>query len=120
MAYINSDYKPRKQGQKILERALEHVNSVEYPVTLRWVFYRLMQEGFYKGKDDYKNRFIQLLSKARHNYYGGWRPYTLVDDTRAAIIKTGGSKTVNDWVTNISGGGFKCRLDHFYKQDYYV
>ena len=120
MAYINSNYKPRKQGQKILERALEHVNSVPYKVTARWLFYRLMQEGFYKGKDDYKNRFIQLLSKVRHNYYGGWRPDTLVDDTRAAIIKTGGHDTVDDWVKMQSGGGWYCRLDHFYKQDYYV
>jgi len=120
MAYINSNYKPRKQGQKILERALEHVNSVPYKVTARWLFYRLMQEGFYTGKDDYKNRFIQLLSKVRHNYYGGWKPWTLVDDTRAAIIKTGGAETVDEWVRFQSGGGWSCKLDHFYRQKYYV
>jgi len=120
MAYINSNYKPRKQGQKILERALEHVNSVPYKVTARWLFYRLMQEGFYKGKGDYKNKCIPLLSKARHNYYGGWRPYTLVDDTRAAIEYPGGSKTVDDWVTRMSGRRFACTLDHFCRQKYYI
>ncbi len=120
MAYTNSNYKPRKQGRKILERALEHVRSVPYKVTARWLFYRLLQDGYYTNKDDYKNRFIQLLSKVRHNYWGGWQPDTLVDDTRAAIIKTGGYKTVGDWVKEYSSGGFTCRLDHFYKQKYYV
>jgi hypothetical protein len=120
MAYINSNYKPRKQGRDILDRALEHVRSVPYKVTARWLFYRLLQDGYYANKKDYKNRFIQMLSKARHNYWGGWQPDTLVDDTRAAIIKTGGDKAVDDWVQGMTSGGFTCRLDHFYKQDYYV
>lgn len=120
MAYINSNYQPNEQGREILERALEHVNSVRYKATARWLFYRLLQDGYYTNKKEYKNKFMKLLSKVRHNRWGGWSPDTLVDDTRAAIIKAGGYKTVDEWVKEYSSGGFVCNLDHFYGQKYYV
>jgi len=120
MAYINSNYQPNELGREILERANEHLNSVAYKSTARWLFYRLLQDGYYTKKSDYRNKFMKLLSNVRHNCYGGWAPDTLVDDTRAAIIKTGVYKTTDDWVEDFSNGGFVVNFDHFYSQTFYV
>ena len=77
-------YHPRDKAKGILDRAMEHIVSVDYSVSVRWVFYRLLQEGFYSKKEDY-GLFIQLTSKARHEYYQDWHPEILSDDTRAMI-----------------------------------
>ncbi len=82
----NNGYKPYGDTAKILDQAMEHINSVDYQVSVRWVFYRLLQEGLYRKKDDYM-KFIRLTSRARHNYYNGWNPLTLVDETRSMIVE---------------------------------
>ena len=74
-------YKPHNKQQAILDRAWEHVQSVPYNVSLRWLFYRLYQEGVYTDKKGYK-RFTSLMSTARKRFYKDWRPDSLVDDTR--------------------------------------
>ncbi len=84
-AECSHDYKPYGKTRAILDRAMEHLQSVEYKVSARWLFYRLLQEGFYSAKDDY-DKFILLTSRARKNWYGGWRPDTLADETRAMVI----------------------------------
>jgi len=66
-------YRPHKKQRQLLARALELIDSVPYRVTLRWVFYRLLQEGFYEGKDGYK-KCKYLLAKARKRFYGGGPP----------------------------------------------
>lgn len=78
-------YKPQKKTADMLDRAWEMVENAPYDVTARWLFYGLLQEGYYSTKGDYKNRFMKALSKARHSFYKKWRPNTLVDGTREAV-----------------------------------
>ena len=81
--YIDTmkEYKPNKKNREILERAMEHIKIVPYRVSLRWVFYRLLQEGYYSKKEHYLN-WKSLASIARKRFYEDWNPNTLVDDTR--------------------------------------
>lgn len=58
-------YKPHGKTARILDRAWELVQSVAYAVSMRWVFYRLLQAGYYSTKDDYKNKLTPALSDAR-------------------------------------------------------
>ncbi|GEM_PF-714372 len=78
-------WKPHPRSRKILSRALEHINSVDYSVSVRWAFYRLLQDGVYSAKTDYDN-FTSLTSRARHAFYGDWHPLILADETREMII----------------------------------
>ena len=78
-------YQPYGKTNIILDRAMEHIRSVEYQVSVRWVFYRLLQESLYKKKADYIN-FVMLASRARKAWYDGWTPATLADDTRQMDI----------------------------------
>jgi hypothetical protein len=78
-------YQPYGKTKKILERAMEHIQDVPYQVSVRWVFYRLLQEGFYSKKRHYDN-FVQLTSRARKSWYDGWSPSTLADDTRTMSV----------------------------------
>lgn len=41
---------PRDSSREILDRAMVHVRSVPYIVSLRWLFYRLLQDGLYHHK----------------------------------------------------------------------
>lgn len=86
MAYANIDnWKPHKRTLAILDRAIEHINSVPYQVSARWLFYRVWQDGMFRmqGEDAkakaYAN-FIQYTSRARHS--GMWPPNLLSDETR--------------------------------------
>jgi len=80
-----SSYKPYGKTKKILDRAMEHIESVDYQVSVRWVFYRLLQEGHYSKKSDYTT-FIGLTSRARKGWYDGWTPSILADETRTMVI----------------------------------
>jgi hypothetical protein len=112
------DYQPRAKQAAILEVALAHVNSVKYRVTCRWLFYRLFQEGIYRGKNDYKNKFLPLVTKARKAAYNGWQPWTLADDTRAAVIRGNGFTDGREWVEGIQE--MSCHLDKWANQPNYV
>lgn len=79
------DYKPEPKTAAILDRAWFWIQSVPYSVTSRWVFYRLFQEGVYSNKSGYKP-LLSISSKARKSFYKEWRPWSLVDDTRNAIV----------------------------------
>lgn len=81
---MNDSYKPYGKCKAILDKAMEHIKGVDYKVSGRWVFYRLLQDGLYAMKDDY-GRFVTLTSRARKNYYGDWRPDTLADETREML-----------------------------------
>ena len=109
--------------EEILDRAYAHVQSVDYRVDLRWVFYRLYQEGFYQVKGDYKNKFNHLISKARHTCFKEWRPDTLTDDTREIIVRAGGypdtesaEEDLKSRLINVA----RIQVDHFHRQDYYI
>lgn len=99
---------------------MEHIDSVEYQVTARWLFYRLLQDGYYSAKDDYKSKYLPLLSKARKNYYGGWHPNILVDDSRTPHLHQGGSEDAQAWGKSLIENGVRVTLDHWYTQENYV
>ena len=48
----------------MLEAAMEHINSVPHKVGLRWVFYRLLQDGILTSKADY-NKLKSAASDER-------------------------------------------------------
>lgn len=92
-----TEYKPEPRSERILERAYLYVQSVPYGVTARWVFYRLLQDGVYATKKGYKH-LLRLLSVARKRFFGSWTPWTLADDTRAAIVRGAGFGSFEEWV----------------------
>ena len=114
-----AEYRPRKDQREILDRAMFYVRSVPYQVTARWLFYRLLQDGIYSKKGDYNNKFLPTLSKARKRFYNRWRPDTLGDDTREAVIRGDGFDSERAWLEAI-GKGLKCNLDKWAGQPYYV
>lgn len=108
----------------ILQRCHFHINSVDYKVSLRWLFYRLAQEGLYRkdfndlsGKrvSDYKNRFTGLFSRVRKEFKYDFYPDIIADETRNIIWKGLGRKDELDGIKNLT---FK--LDKFVNQDYFV
>jgi hypothetical protein len=120
MTYKSANYTPQAKSRKILEAAWQHVNSIPYQATLRWLFYRLLQDGFYSKKEDYHGAYMALMSTARHNEFEGWRPDTLADDMRESIVKTGGYQDVNGWAASFSNAIYKCNIDPWYGQTHYV
>jgi hypothetical protein len=119
MAYKSENYTPHKRSQKILAQAWEHIQSVPYQVTARWLFYRLLQDGYYKTKSDYDNKFLPLLSRARHCFYEGWRPDTLADDRRTPIIRGDGYESPAAWVEMLTKRA-GCNLARWDGQSHYV
>ncbi len=111
-------YKPSLDVARIIQRAYEATQAVNYTVTARWVFYRLLQDGTLKEKGDYK-RLLGYLSKARKGFYGGWHPSTLADDTRRAVIKGLGFDDGDDWLDAVRDST-TCDLDKWKSQDNYV
>jgi hypothetical protein len=113
-------YSPQAKTAAILSRALEIIDSVPYQVSARWVFYRLLQEGHYAGKEDYKNKFLPAISAARHAEYAGWDPFTLADETREAIVRgADGFDTPEDWLAAIAEQA-RCNLDPWQTQPNFV
>ena len=56
-------YQPRAEQANILDQALAHIRSVPYDVSARWLFYRLLQDGLYRVKEDYHGKFLPLTAK---------------------------------------------------------
>lgn len=112
-------YTPRGDTAAILDRALDLVQSVPYQVSARWLFYRLLQEGFYTQKGDYANKFLKAVSSARHSFYGGWRPDTLADETRESIVRGNGFDDPQEWLEALADR-LTCNLDKRLNQDYYI
>lgn len=116
---MNGEYNPRAQQARILDIALKYVNSVPYAVTARWLFYRLLQDGIYHGKDAYHSLFLPLTAKARKSSYGGWRPWTLADDTREVIAGGGGFDDPEEWLEAVKDQE-KFNKAKWLNQEYYV
>jgi hypothetical protein len=115
---MTQPYKPQPEQAALLDRAYDLVESVPYKVTARWLFYRLLQEAYFKDKDDYKGKFLPLLSKARKSFYKKWTPETLADDTRITVIRGNGWPSENEFLEAV--GRAVCTLDKWQAQDYYV
>lgn len=112
-------YRPNHEGAAILKRALAYVDSVPYQPSARWLFYRLLQDGTYNKKSDYKCRFLSLLTRARKAFWEGWKPDTLVDDTREATYGGFGYSDAGSWLQGkIYSLG--CTLDKWEGQPNYV
>jgi len=113
---------PDPKTQKILNAALDHVKSVSYKVSLRWVFYRLYQDGFYSTKEGY-NKFEYLCSRARHSRWNGWRPDSLADETREIIRRIYGYPEIEEALEEMPddlASNIDLSIDHFYRQDNYI
>lgn len=80
-AYGGRKYRPHAKSREVLDTAMRHIKSVNYRVSVRWVFYRLLQDGIYSSKDDY-NKLIHCTREARKNFWREWRPWTLADESR--------------------------------------
>lgn len=122
-------YKPTPESKHILQRAWGWIQSVPYAVTVRWIFYRLLQDGTYSEKKGYRH-LLALLSKARKGFYGEWRPWTLADDTRAPILmqrrgyyglhlRGDGFKDEKSWLERMREE-INCPLDKWASQPVYI
>lgn len=111
------EYSPSESNEIILDRAMEHVKSIPYSASLRWVFYRLFQDGIYTEKEDIDN-LTNLTSKARKGFYDEWRPYTLIDDTRGVIPGGNGFDDDEEWLEEL--GKLKFVKDKWLNQEYYI
>jgi hypothetical protein len=121
MAYVNvENWTPTKKSKMILDRAFEHIKSVPYKVSARWVFYRLLQDGIYTKKSDYKNTFIGLTSRARHSGY--WSPDLLADETREAVIyePEGTNKPNPDIEEQIHYARFNAKREYQFLENRYL
>jgi hypothetical protein len=102
----------------IREETLAHVKSVNYPVSLRWAFYRMLQDGKYiKDKKDWNN-FKSIIAKARKDRKDGWEPDTLVDETRSIVWRGIGYVDKKDWYEYLKRQ--ECNLDKIQSQDYFL
>jgi hypothetical protein len=111
-------YSPHAKTAAILDRAWRYVQGVPYQVSLRWLFYRLYQDGTYRDKSDY-TKLKDLVTRARKRFYEGWRPDTLADDTRTPTYRGFGRADAIDWLENqVYRQG--CKLDKWQSQPYYV
>ncbi|MDA1035279.1 MAG: hypothetical protein O3B65_00175 [Chloroflexi bacterium] len=108
---------PQAKSAVVLARAWAHVQSVPYSVSLRWLFYRLYQDGTYSSKGDYSNKFKNLLTTARKDFYEGWRPDSLADETREIVEGGHGHDSVSDWFSAVAE--MPCSLDHWASQSFY-
>jgi hypothetical protein len=112
-------YSPQPETAAMLDRAWQIVQSTPYAVTARFVFYQLYTEGWYSGKGSYKDSFLKALSQARHREYKQWRPDTLEDDTREAVIRGQGFDSVEGWLDALTQQ-LSCSLDLWQSQPYYI
>ncbi len=117
---MGKPYKPSARTAAILDAARGYVESVDYDVTLRWCFYRLLQDGFYSTKKDYKNKWKGLASTARRAHYQDWwNPCTFVDDGRSIVHVASGSATASEAIQEARERSRRfsyVELDHFYYQ----
>ena len=102
-----TEWQPRPDSKAILDFAMAQIKSVPYKVSSRWTFYRVLQAGLIPNKS-FITKFDYLTSRARHSFYGDWRPDTLQDSVRS---------------TYFNGelfAGYDVQLDAIEEQDFYV
>lgn len=115
-------WQPRQKQQQILGRGWYWKESVPYSVNARWIFYKLYDYDHLFGVDKkqaYRNLFLPLFSKARKQFYGNWRPDSLVDDSREEFLNGFGYFNEKEWLEN-GIGRQECILDKWQYSKYYV
>lgn len=80
-------YRPQPNAESILNYSLKLIQSVPYDITLRWLYYRLVQDGLLEKSKRDMDRLKNWTLRARKGFWNGWNPMTLNDDTRNAIIR---------------------------------
>ena len=113
---MSEGYSPGPAVAKILDRGMAHIQSVPYQVSLRWLFYRLLQDGLLDAKSDYK-KLVGYTSKARKNFYGGWNPTTLADESRRSVQRADGFSDVGEWAEAVKKHGVGCGLSKYRGQE---
>lgn len=91
-------YKPRPEAAKALRYVKGKIDALPYEVSLRWATYRILQDLGY-GKKIYRI-FIGWTRRARKNFWEGWAPDTLVDDTRETHWKGRGYDSFAEWLSS--------------------
>jgi hypothetical protein len=114
----SSLWRPQGKTKLVLDRAMEHVSSVPYQVSLRWVLYRLLDEGVCRTKADYQ-RLVALTSHARKNFYDRWAPDTLADETREFFLRGDGFQSPEEWYLAMSEMA-GVELDKWFTQRHYI
>lgn len=111
------EYHPQAKRAALLDIAYDQLQSVPYSVSARWLFYRLLQLGHYRVKDDYRD-FLSILSLARKGFYKLWTPDSLMDDTRSTTVRGDGCSSEEHFLRIMSKE--TCVLDKWMYQDYYL
>lgn len=114
-----TDWNPNKKTREMLDAAWDLIQSVPYQVSLRWLFYNMLQLGYYSKKSDYKGNFAYIVTEARHRFYKEWRPDTLADDTRAPIERNGHFSDGAEWL-EVYAARLVCSIDMWLTQPNYV
>jgi len=108
----DNPYRPSSaKRRRLIDRAWEHVQSVPYKVSVRWVFYRLLQDGLVVGKKRGYTLVQDTLGDARKGYYKLWRPDTLADESRSPIVRTGRFGTPKGWYAALKQYGLSMSFD---------
>lgn len=82
----------------ILQAGKAFVDSLPYKVSLREVFYHLLQKGLLRNKADYGN-WKGYATDARKDWRFGWRPDTLIDGGREIIVSASPSDAADQLAT---------------------
>ena len=115
-------WQPRPKQQEILDRGWYWKESVPYGVGARWIFYKLYDYDHLFGvpkKQAYHNLFLPLFSKARKQFYGNWRPDSLVDESREEFLGGFGYRDEQEWL-EVGIGERQCLLDKWQYAENYV
>ena len=92
--------KMQKSTIKILTQALEAIKTVDYPVSLRWVYYRLVDNYGWPKCLTTENKLTKASITARKEKQLGWKPDTLADETRRIHYPAGIGISETKWIQN--------------------
>lgn len=131
-------WQPRQRQQEILDRSWYWKESVPYGVSARWIFYKLYDfdhlftdmvakatpSALIRAENNpkkyaYHSLFMPLLSKARKQFYGSWRPDSLIDDSREEFLSGFGYTNEREWL-QVGIGERECILDKWQDAKSYV
>lgn len=90
---------PNDAAASLIIKTKEHLASVPYRVSLRWLFYRLLQDGFLRDKADYLT-YKGIIAKARHSGY--IPPDAISDEGRARVRLSGSFDDVEEWTVTLT------------------
>lgn len=113
---MNNGYNPSKRVAKILEFAMKTIKSVPYKTSSRWVFYQIYQNLGIPKKN--VKLFDKWTSRARKNFWNGWKPDTMYDSIREMTIRGMGYDSPEEWFETFKEK--TCLLDKIRHQKYYM